>query len=89
MWEQASFFVAMLHNPWDLSFLTRDQIYIPSSGSTILTTVPPGKSPSVLIYISMQLPKEEQSAWERRPQSSEFSLRWYGHVEQRECRAPV
>ena len=34
---------------WSLSFMTRDQIYAPCSGSIVLTTGPPGKSLSFIL----------------------------------------
>ena len=39
------FFLAAPHGMWDLSSQTRDRTRAPCSGSTVLTTGPPGKSP--------------------------------------------
>ena len=41
-------FLAALHGMWDLSFPTRDRTLTPYSGSTVLTTGPPGDSLSCL-----------------------------------------
>ena len=47
-------FFGLIHSMQDLSSLTRNQTCVPCSGSTVLTTGPPGKSLAFLFYKKSQ-----------------------------------